>query len=39
RDCLQWALEGGQDMGVCGGLTEEERRAVKRRTARARLQA
>ncbi|MFJ1868712.1 WhiB family transcriptional regulator [Streptomyces sp. NPDC088097] len=39
RDCLRWALEGGQDMGVCGGLTEEERRAVKRRTTRARRQA
>ncbi|MFF3015613.1 WhiB family transcriptional regulator [Streptomyces sp. NPDC057939] len=41
-ECLQWALEGGQDMGVCGGLTEDERRALKRRTARetrARLQA
>ncbi|WP_411104102.1 WhiB family transcriptional regulator [Streptomyces sp. cmx-4-9] len=33
-DCLKWALEQGNDMGVCGGLTEEERRAVKRRTAR-----
>ncbi|KMO93532.1 WhiB family transcriptional regulator [Streptomyces roseus] len=32
--CLEWALEGGMDMGVCGGLTEEERRAVKRRVAR-----
>ncbi|MEU8844630.1 WhiB family transcriptional regulator [Streptomyces roseus] len=32
--CLEWALEGGMDMGVCGGLTEEERRAVKRRAAR-----
>ncbi|MFB7781150.1 WhiB family transcriptional regulator [Streptomyces vinaceus] len=40
--CLEWALEGGLDMGVCGGLTEEERRAVKRRRARearARLQS
>ncbi|MFJ3908182.1 WhiB family transcriptional regulator [Streptomyces vinaceus] len=40
--CLEWALEGGMDMGVCGGLTEEERRAVKRRRARearARLQS
>ncbi|MFD3698039.1 WhiB family transcriptional regulator [Streptomyces sp. NPDC058646] len=34
-DCLEWALEGSQDAGVCGGLTEEERRAVKRQTARA----
>ncbi|ROR00418.1 WhiB family redox-sensing transcriptional regulator [Streptomyces sp. 2132.2] len=40
--CLEWALEGGMNMGVCGGLTEEERRAVKRRRARearARLQS
>ena len=34
--CLQWALESGQDAGVWGGLTEDERRALKRRTARAR---
>lgn len=33
-ECLEWALEGGQDMGVCGGLTENERRALKRRTTR-----
>ncbi|MFE5538735.1 WhiB family transcriptional regulator [Streptomyces sp. NPDC056492] len=32
--CLEWALEGGMDWGVCGGLAEEERRAVKRRRAR-----
>ncbi|OEJ43110.1 WhiB family transcriptional regulator [Streptomyces agglomeratus] len=42
-ECLEWALEGGQDMGVCGGLTEDERRAVKRRraakAARARMEA
>jgi WhiB family redox-sensing transcriptional regulator len=29
--CLQWALETGQDAGVWGGMSEEERRAVKRR--------
>ncbi|RKR92832.1 WhiB family redox-sensing transcriptional regulator [Micromonospora pisi] len=29
--CLQWALESGQDAGVWGGMSEEERRAVKRR--------
>ncbi|MFK0237444.1 WhiB family transcriptional regulator [Streptomyces vinaceus] len=34
ESCLDWALDGGLDMGVCGGLTEEERRAVKRRKAR-----
>ena len=42
NECLKWALQGGLEMGVCGGLTEDERRAVKRRTtrtARARLEA
>ena len=34
--CLQWALESGQDAGVWGGMSEDERRALKRRTARAR---
>ncbi len=34
--CLQWALETGQDAGVWGGLSEDERRALKRRTARNR---
>lgn len=34
--CLQWALESGQDAGVWGGLSEDERRALKRRAARAR---
>ena len=29
--CLSWALETGQDAGVWGGMSEEERRAVKRR--------
>ena len=35
--CLQWALEAGQDHGVWGGLSEDERRALKRRAARARI--
>jgi WhiB family transcriptional regulator, redox-sensing transcriptional regulator len=34
--CLTWATEAGQDSGVWGGLSAEERRALKRRTARAR---
>ncbi|MER7131573.1 WhiB family transcriptional regulator [Streptosporangium saharense] len=34
--CLKWALESGQDAGVWGGLSEDERRALKRRTARVR---
>ena len=34
--CLRWALDTGQDAGVWGGLSEAERRALKRREARAR---
>jgi WhiB family transcriptional regulator, redox-sensing transcriptional regulator len=34
--CLQWAVESGQDAGVWGGLSEDERRAYKRRAVRAR---
>lgn len=37
--CLQWALESREDSGVWGGLSEDERRAMKRRAARNRLQA
>jgi WhiB family redox-sensing transcriptional regulator len=36
EQCLQWALESGQDSGVWGGLSEDERRALKRRAARNR---
>ena len=32
--CLGWALEAGQDHGVWGGMSEDERRALKRRTKR-----
>jgi len=34
--CLRWALDTGQDAGVWGGLSEDERRALKRRNARER---
>ena len=34
--CLQYALETSQDSGVWGGLSEDERRALRRRAARAR---
>jgi WhiB family redox-sensing transcriptional regulator len=34
--CLNWAIEYGQDTGVWGGLSEDERRAFKRRNARVR---
>ncbi|MFJ1896165.1 MULTISPECIES: WhiB family transcriptional regulator [unclassified Streptomyces] len=33
-ECLRWALENGQDTGVWGGLGEDERRALKRRSRR-----
>jgi WhiB family transcriptional regulator, redox-sensing transcriptional regulator len=29
--CLRWALETGQDAGVWGGMSEDERRAIRKR--------
>jgi len=37
--CLQWSIDTGVDHGVWGGLSEEERRSMKRRAARARIRA
>jgi WhiB family transcriptional regulator, redox-sensing transcriptional regulator len=37
EECLTWALESGQDAGVWGGLSEDERRASKSRHLRARI--
>jgi len=34
--CLKWAIASGQDAGVCGGLSEDERLSLSRRNARAR---
>ncbi|MEV6131964.1 WhiB family transcriptional regulator [Streptomyces violaceusniger] len=34
--CLQWALDTNQHYGVWGGMSEDERRAMKRRAARNR---
>ena len=34
--CLGCAMDSGQDEGVWGGLSDDERRALKRRVARAR---
>ncbi len=39
EQCLAWALEAGQDHGVWGGMSEDERRALKRRNARAKIRA
>jgi WhiB family redox-sensing transcriptional regulator len=32
--CLRWAIESRQETGVWGGLSEDERRTLKRRNAR-----
>jgi WhiB family transcriptional regulator, redox-sensing transcriptional regulator len=39
EECLRWAIESGQDAGVWGGMSEDERRALKRRTIRLRARA
>ena len=36
-ECLTWALDSDQDAGVWGGLSEDERRAVRRRRVRTAL--
>ena len=38
-ECLRWALDTGQDSGVWGGLSEDERRALERRNARLRARS
>lgn len=30
NQCLQWALDNNQDAGIWGGLSEEERRNIRR---------
>lgn len=37
--CIAGALERGEEFGVWGGLSEDERRALKRSAARARARA
>ncbi|MFF7886313.1 WhiB family transcriptional regulator [Streptomyces sp. NPDC007896] len=32
EECLSWALDTGQTIGVWGGTSETERRALRRRT-------
>lgn len=34
--CLKFALDTNQDAGVWGAMSEDERRSLKRRTARSR---
>src|SRR6476646_1166536 len=38
-ECVSWALETGQDAGVWGAMSEDERRSLKRRRARARARS
>lgn len=33
-ECLEWALASGEDAGVWGGMSEDERRALKRQRTR-----
>lgn len=35
EECLRWALDTGQEAGVWGGLSEDERRELQRRPAGA----
>jgi WhiB family redox-sensing transcriptional regulator len=39
EECLQWALTTNQEHGVSGGLSEDERRRLKRQRARNRTAA
>jgi WhiB family redox-sensing transcriptional regulator len=34
--CLEWALETNQDAGIWGGLSEDERRTLRRNRLRRR---
>jgi WhiB family redox-sensing transcriptional regulator len=36
-ECLEWAMATGQDAGVWGGLSEDERRALRRSRRRMEL--
>jgi WhiB family transcriptional regulator, redox-sensing transcriptional regulator len=36
-ECLEWAMATGQDAGVWGGLSEEERRSLRRARRRGQL--
>ena len=34
-ECLEWAMATGQDSGVWGGMSEDERRALRRARRRS----
>jgi WhiB family transcriptional regulator, redox-sensing transcriptional regulator len=39
RDCLRYALAAGPVQGIWGGLSEDERRLLRQREAKARVRA
>jgi WhiB family transcriptional regulator, redox-sensing transcriptional regulator len=39
EECLEWALQSNQDAGVWGGLSEDERRTLRRSRQRRRRMA
>lgn len=39
ESCFNWAISTGQDHGVAGGMSEDERRSFKRRVARGKTGA
>src|SRR5207237_8553548 len=39
EECLRWAIESGQDAGVWGGMSEDERRGLRGPTLRPRVRA
>ena len=39
QECLEYALENGEKFGIWGGMSERERRRVRRERALARRQA
>lgn len=38
-DCLEYALQNGEKFGIWGGMSERERRRIRRQRALARSQA
>ena len=35
NDCLEYALDNGEKFGICGGLSERERRRLRRQRAQS----
>ena len=39
EDCLEYALQNGEKFGIWGGMSERERRRIRRQRALARVAA